>query len=160
MKKNSILVAALSAVAFVMALALPAQGADIYREQGGISLAYPGYYSGTGTNDANGLTNTAVYVDLSKGSSIAILARGYGYSGNSSNNVTIVVKPAFSSSSAETASAAAARIQLAPSGTTGFLVSTNVTGLYSPGCTIQLEDPATNPVRLTNVLIKVNVKTP
>lgn len=160
MKKNfKLMAAALLVVAFA-ALTIPAR-AGIGDPQ--VVMSYTTdttMFSSTGTNDSSGYTNTAVWVDTTKGSSIAFWVQAYGYSANASNNVTLVVKPAFSSASADAATTAAARIALAPGGTTGFKVVTNVTGIHSPGVQVSLENPASNPVPLTNVVVKVFVKTP
>jgi hypothetical protein len=119
-------------------------------------------FSGTGTNDTAGYTNTPVWVDMSKGSSMAIFLQAYGVDANASNNVTLYIQEAFSSTSTERASVAPGirRIQLAPAGATGFRTITNVSGIYSPGVMISLENPATNPEALTNVVLRVSIKTP
>lgn len=119
-------------------------------------------FSGTGTNDTAGYTNTPVWVDMSKGSSMSVWIQAYGIDANASNNVTLYIQEAYSSSTSDRFSVAPSirRIQLAPAGATGFKLCTNVTGIYSPGVVISLENPASNPEALTNVVCKVSIKTP
>ncbi len=128
-----------------------------------VALNYTGgdgyYFSQYGTNGATGWTNSPVFIEAGRGSSWAIYYASKGFSVNSSNAVTLAIKPAFSSATNDVATLAHVRIALTPT-STGVVVVTNITSLYAPGFTIELEDPSSNLVRLTNLVVKVWPKTP
>lgn len=117
------------------------------------------YYQQYGTNNASGWTNTTpVYMDLGGKSSLNLFLRAAAYS-NAPSNLTLVIKPAYSAATNDVATTAAARIALLLNATTFFQVSTNVTGIYTPGVQIFLENPAPNE-SITNLVLKGNAKTP
>lgn len=116
-------------------------------------------YSVGGTNETTGYTNSTVYVDLSKGTTVTYNVHMQGYSVNFSNNVTLVVTPAFSSATADVATTST-RYAIAANGNTTTVTNIVVTSFGAPGAKITLENPATNPVSITNLVVKVFVKSP
>lgn len=116
-------------------------------------------YSIGGTNGAAGYTNTAVYADVSGGSTVTFLVHLQGYSVNLSNATTLVVRPAFSSATADIATTAQ-RYAIVPNGLTAVNTNIVITSFGAPGCTVTLENPDTNPVSITNLVVKVFTKNP
>lgn len=126
-------------------------------------LSYTGgngyYFSRYGTNDDVGYTNTAKYVDLHRGTTVTYGVHFQGFSANFSNNVTLSVKPAFSSAANDVATQGV-RYAIVPNGNTALTTNIVVTGFGAPGAMITFENPADNPVSITNLTVKVTVKSP
>lgn len=173
--KNTIkTVSTVLAVAALLALALaavPSTKADNLRDfynpilnyTGGSNYFYaiPGTTGVTNAADTTGYTNTAAVVAVGEGTTLSFLVHVQGAAAAFSNNLTLAIKPAFSAAAGEIATAYSHRIAVVPNGTTAVTVVTNVTSFGAPFAVVTLENPTgSNQTTPTNVVVKVNVKTP
>lgn len=155
---------ALAIVSVVMALASLAvltytpqvQAADTARADGNPIYAVAYHTAGGATNTTTGYTNALVYRQV-KGSLLTLDLEFGGSTVNVSNNITVVVFPAWNTQT--NAAAAAARITLLPA-TTYTRVTTNISNFGAPYAAFQIENPSSNVGTLTNVVFNYTSKIP
>lgn len=170
-------------IAALLACGVSAFAADQLRVTGGTSpgvLMQYGPYTGSwfsigGTNNATGYTNSAVAVAIGDGTSVAFGCKVAGYSANASNAITIKVWPSNDGVNKATTTAANGTVTatppllgwlIVPNGSTDVNVYTNLTlttaalanATAAPYMLVQVENPASNPVALTNLIVWATVK--
>ena len=162
MKTTKLLIAAVVTMA-VLLCSLGAQAAGL---TGGATASQPvtvysaSFHSpGGATNITTGYTNALSGAVFTPGSVLTIDLKMGANTVNVSNNVTLVVHPAFDTSTYQTT--AAARIALLPSATGLYTETiTNVASWGGSYVRVALENPSSNLAALTNVVIRVTSKVP
>lgn len=126
----------------------------------GTGYAYTQY----GTNDNLGFTNTAKYIDVTKGTMVNFMLHSQG-TGTDTNAKVLVVKSAYGPTAAQTATASVAagnqtwRISLPATTASSVNVTTNLTTVGSPFLSVQLESAGDVGVT-TNLVLYYTIKTP
>jgi hypothetical protein len=160
--KNKFLTLLATLAALTAALATTASAADNLRE-GNPVITYTtgtgaygttGYFSSTGTNDAIGFTNTPVYV-ATPGNTISVFISLKGASVNLSNALTFVVSPGWANAAAAMSTTNTTRHAIVPQGNTTLITNLTLLSWSAPGMKVSLENPATNPVSITNLTVHV-----
>ena len=169
-------------IAVLVALAIPAFAADTLRVSGGTTPGavfqygpYTGsWFSATGTNETTGYTNSVKAVAIGDGSVVSIGCKVAGYSANASNAITVKIWPSndgvnkagVTAANGTVTAAAPVGWLIVPNGSTDVnvytnlpLSSTTVAGpTAAPYLLFQVENPASNPTTLTNLIITCTVK--
>lgn len=132
------------------------------------------WFSTYGTNDTTGYTNSLKAVRIDGGTSVSIGCKVAGYSANASNAITIKIWPSndgvnkagVTAANGTVTAAAATGWLIVPNGSTDVnvytnlpLSSTTVAGpTAAPFLLFQVENPGSNPVALTNLIVTCTVK--
>ena len=160
--KNRLLALLAVLAASIAALATTAYAADNLREgnpvmsytSGSGAYGTTGYFSSTGTNDTIGFTNTPVYV-ATPGNTVSVFISVKGYSANLSNAMTFVVSPGWANAAASMSTTNTTRYTVQPQGNTTLITNLTLATWSAPGMKVSLENPATNPVSVTNLTVQV-----